>query len=223
MLKSLVVMLVLPAVASAAIVNIDLCLDFDQGGLQDGPGAVGAVGDVWNWVCLPGGWGALVPDEVTGLVDSTGAATSVSLKMNNGQYRGPVGSGWTGPLAAMYQDGIHFYADETGAIGGLNDGSTYDIYLYGGPWDGNGTVFTVDGVAKSIQTSNSWESLAEIKEGEEYALFSGVAPVGGEIGFTVGLAPDTNAWLTGIQIVEVPEPATMLMLGVGVLFLRKKK
>jgi hypothetical protein len=144
--------------------------------------------------------------------------------MNNAQYRGGIGSGWTGPLAAMYQDGLHLWADDSGVIGGLNDGSTYDIYLYGGPWDGNGTVFTVDGVATSIQTFNSWESLAEIKEGEEYALFSGVSPVGGEIGFNIGVAGDGNAWLSGIQVVEVvPEPATMLMLGAGALFLRKKK
>lgn len=224
MLKSLVVLLVLPAVATAATISVDISAgdalaDGDGQGLQSGAGAVGAAGDIWNDAVVVGGWAAA--HDVISLVDTTGAATGASLTVYNTQFRGVIGgSPWGGPIGALISDGIHWWADNDISISGLT-GASYDVYVYGGPWDGNGTVVTIGGESVPILTANSWAE-GEINEGEEYAKFT-VAPVAGQIDVTLGLYAG-NAWLSGIQLVEVvPEPASMLLLGMGALFLRKKK
>lgn len=129
---------------------------------------------------------------------------------------------------------------ETFTIAGLTPGGLYDLYLYGtnGGTEGLGTAFTVDadgdpGTANVAQATTGGDGLGGTDNngagpfaytaGVNYVYYPGVIADGnGEIDGTFGQLGGENAVLNsgnfnGLQIVAVPEPAVLSLLGIGAL------
>ncbi|MEP4077162.1 sulfatase-like hydrolase/transferase [Haloferula sp.] len=130
------------------------------------------------------------PADLSNLVDSTGAATSIDLAYStSGTDSGAAGTGanFAGPYPASIsvypqsavQDGLFFSSDTiTLTLGDLDPGSTYDLVLYGARGNnGTGASFTFTGATVANGgLSNAFNNSGEVVE------VAGLAPnVSGEI------------------------------------------
>lgn len=138
---------------------------------------------------------------------------------------------------------------KSGTIFGLDPAKLYDVYLYAQGDDftvdfspGQNALFTINGISKQT----SWDGVVGgnglLAEGIEYVRYSVLADAQGEIAFTYAnvvsgpggnVATDLDginsrfAGINGIQIVDVaavvPEPSVVLLCGVGLLGLLKRR
>ena len=137
---------------------------------------------------------------------------------------------------------------KSGRIFGLDPSKLYDVYLYAQGDDfnvdfspGQNALFTINGLSKQT----SWDGVEGgnglLVEGIEYVRYSVAASALGEIAFTyanVVSGPGGNvvtdldginsrfAGINGIQIVDValvPEPSVVLLGGVGLLGLLRRR
>ncbi len=217
--------------ASAALLSINA--DFN-GGTGFSAAATG-VGTTWNNVTANG---------PTTLNDSNGNPTSVTLSLNtlvgNGGSFGTGSPGGTAPFAPILYDN-YVYAFGTGT--NYNDGSsyalsnlpagTYDLYLYsmngngGGPGPDAKTGFTdylnantypvstpyTSGVLEADNTKPGTSS--SFVNGGNYVEFTGlsVASLGTITGAFFSIAG--GGTLNGLQLVQVPEPSSFVLIGMG--------
>lgn len=197
------------------------------GDLQDlyvGSAVAPDDGDVWNrtfWH-YDAGWAVLFQGVEQGeVVASDGVLTPLEIE--------------TGATGIFEYAGSHdmmkdYYYAHGGAtsdivITGLVPESTYDLYLYGNGDSGvQGTIFDFGGVTTG--TTGEGEFGGAFVLGQNYVTYTLDSDINGVIAgvYTTNGATDYGI-LNGLQIRGdiLPEPATMCLLGIGALLLRKRR
>ena len=230
--------------AQAAVVNVQFGLGQDikntnYGGISPayvGTGPAADTGTTWNMVA--GGdsgvnWGTSF--VASSLKTSTGVSTGVSIN-NNSYYQAHYfikpgfGVGTNGINDDSYDNLTRSFMGNLTSltISGLEANTPYDLYVvmagnhdvYENPGR-NGTA-TVGDV--TLSTTGSPDARTSLLEGRDYVLFHPASTETGQI--TLELSPNSQySMINAIQIVTVPEPATLGMLvgGVALLLNRRRR
>jgi len=163
------------------------------------------------------------------------AATSDQATQNGVTARVFNGSGYSTPNSAG-SELTDDYAYQGGGgdnqanweITGLDSNTIYDIYMVSsdgtgfGPTNIYGADYTMtDGTADQTTvraTGGTTEAFADFVDRRDYAVFTNVVPDGtGKVAGTYNLiAGQPHTGLAGIQVVNVPEPASFVLLMLGV-------
>jgi hypothetical protein len=202
--------------AHAATVNVD----FDSNGSPTFAGTAVLGGGTWNGV-----GGDQNGVTVSGLFDSTGLATAVSLSISPSGYYDATDGGNTpaGDADSLLRD----YRNRDGnnpftvTLTGLSIGATYDLVLYGaGDQPDQGSIFS--GALTGTTTAAQRDSYVQ---GVNYIRGLAVADSNGSLVITVSPNASQYSVMNGLQISEVPEPGSALMgmLGSAVFFLRRRR
>ena len=224
--------------AYANVLNVDFqATGYGGAATFSGQGGIAATGDTWNAVSPD----AVSPTAVTSvadhpewggcavnfnsftannLVDSTGAATGVSVTVGAGQIWQEYTPGNIATTNAKNLLRDYLAINSSGmtvAINGLIAGGKYDLALYAeGDVLARTTTFSANGKSGSNTGLDVEHTLTQ---GVDYVLLSGVvADNTGAINIAatpVGVASAFN----GLQISSVPEPSTIVSLGMGLLSL----
>jgi hypothetical protein len=190
------------------------------------------------------GWNNMVsasaganPADITGLVDSTGAATTVDLAFSEagpGQsgvagtganYTGPYPGGVSGLPSSALQDGLYLQNGNTITLtlSGLDPALTYDFQLYGGRGNnGTRTIFDVTGL-----TTGSDDILSVFNNSSEVAVVNGIQPTAAGVISVLVSAPAATSTEAGalnlMTVTGVPEPSVGLLAGLGILYLVRRR
>jgi hypothetical protein len=198
--------------AQAQTVN----LNFNgNGDTYTGLGAASDSGTVWN---SAESVGAVNSATFSSLVNSTGGSSTVAVTLSDPTYFNESDQSVARPAAfanpllsdQFYGGGIAI------ALSGLTPDGNYDLYLYaqnGGYNSDAGTYGSTFTFGTSKTTSNVAGDTSGFVSTGNYVEFAVTADVSGDITGTTSYA------LNGLQIqeVEVPEPSTMALLGLGAL------
>ena len=226
-LCAVICLLMVGVTAQAAIINVDFVRNLTSSN-ETGVGALTSETGPMYWNALTGNASG-APVTITNVSDSEGNATAVDVvytKTNrdawsaNSVQSSTLTSGKSLMEAYLTTQG----ADDYVTIQGLVAGNSYDLYLFGhGDNEDQNTQFTVDGSTKGSTIDVT--GLTELTENAHYVIFSGIAAdVNGEI--LIQFSPcELNEWgsFNGMQIVEVPEPTSLVLLGFGSLILKRRK
>lgn len=194
-------------------------------------GGVGSAGDIWNiFEVSEGGTAALIS---LNLVDSTGAASGVTLNFTGADGSGLLGAYGHAPDAINNLVGEYLFLGGQNntytadfSITGLTGGGIYDLYLWtGGPafgsYAGNGMTSDID---VDLDGDGVLDGAGPILEQAAPTVISGIVA---DAGGTILLQNLDNGGLesewSGFQLIEVPEPATLCLLGLGGLLLRRRR
>jgi len=199
-------------------------------------------GNYWNSVDSF----AYFPD----MVDINGNATTVDFGFatpgGTDSYNGPAGV-TSNPVTAaeiaatdidaaalgnlgVNEAAMDFYTNSTFEIQGLDPTKTYNLTFYGShKWGGVTTVY-------SVYTDNTYTTLVDsvtldvvdaaslwLHNRDTVVTLTGLAPQTSNILYVqfAGIN-STEGYLNAMQIVEVPEPATLALLLAGGFFIRKR-
>lgn len=189
----------LVAGADAQSINLDIDADFGMTGASPPSATFGAAG-------LPGFWNRHVKPA---LYDLQGNVTTASFSYSGGvMFTYNLLQGYTGDDELLMADIL----DDTNTLTftGLVDG-TYDVYTYAQAPDSTAllTDVTIDGITQTV--GGAW--LGTYIQGNTHA-FHTVDVVGGML--SIGIAVNVGfSSVNGVQLVLVPEPATIAALGLG--------
>ena len=238
--------LLLPMMAAGQSIGIHFPSDRGNAGLD--PGEVAGVGGYaqanWNH----GDGGAAAGDNAVGttdaitspnagvLTDSNGDTTSVTVdwtsngtwnttngadtpdaKLMNG-YADAINDGGEARVTfsnipyASYDAVVYFGSDGNDRTGALTDGTTtYSYATYSNDPDGSGGFDQADFVLTDVDAGNPQAN---------YAVFTGLSGSSWSVDVLRG---SSNSGIHGVQIVNVPEPATCGLLGVAILGLLSRR
>ena len=177
-----------------------------------------------------------VSGSLANLKTETGASSAVSVSWTTGNtLGGTVATAATGNQAllnAWLDDSASMNATVTGVTG------LYDLYVYGSSDAGNAGRFlsyTVNGVTKTslgkftdpIATDGTFYKGTFVDgatnaDNPNYLKFTGLS---GTLTIGDSSVANTRSALSGFQIVQIPEPSSLLMIGLGAmgLMLRRRK
>ena len=212
-----------PALAVLSIVNVDVQ---DGGSPRDKTGLAAITNDPagatpsWNLSGLTG----------AALEDSFGDATAIGYAItstNGGQPGTFRQQNSSGQDNLLYDYAFDNSAPSSGrnltlSITGLDPALNHELYLYGGIQfsdNADGIIdYTVNGTTQRINWLglDGGSSTTSYNEGENYVVFGGLT--GSSI--TLNALPQQGEpTIMGFQIVSLPEPSRVLLLGLGALSL----
>jgi len=195
---------------TAADFNIDFGDDFP--GLPSTYSAASGQAGAWNNVSADGT-----------LQDTTGAATSVSVTLIVGNPSGQIGAASTNN-ELLLGDYFFFSSGWNVDFANLVDG-LYNVYYYAPSSTAVSTgVFAINGTTVAELPGDSSSALIQ---GTSYDVFSGVNVVGGTLSLaSTGGVLETNFGVAGLQLILIPEPASLVLYTVGIvawLGIRRRK
>jgi hypothetical protein len=204
--------LLLAASANAATVSVNFNITASS---TDAMGSTDLAG-----VELVGNWNNVTsPTDFGSLIDSSGAVSAVSGGMtagglaswnrNNDPTEGRIFSDFVSNIpnaATLDITGITY--------------AKYDLYIYIAQWGSNASTITVGSDAQAVNKVNDPWATPFYFEGSTYVKFEGLT---GSTATATWSDVAGEAGIGGFQVVQVPEPMTMALLGLGGLFLRRRK
>ncbi|MDH4388644.1 MAG: PEP-CTERM sorting domain-containing protein [Fimbriimonas sp.] len=199
----------LASISAAQSMNIDF--NWLGGGGTVPSNLYGAAGSVgwWNNADIGSGVISNFP-----LVDLGNAPTTSLLNLTG--FGASLAPGlYTGEALKLMEDTAGSSGGAVLNITGLLPGN-YNVFLYGQSASGNVTsTFIINSVSQA--SSGGWAGSHVL--GNSYVLFSGLAVTGGSL--TVNYTGNFNG--AQLQYSPVPEPASLVALGLGIVALSKKK
>ena len=207
--------------SAGVVVNLDL--SGANGPQYSGQGAYADAGNnFWNQLAFTTN-GTKSMSNLTASDSTTATTIDVTSVGLGGHDRGAT---YTNTLL---RDGhVHVKAIQ---IDGLDDAKTYDLVFYS-TFDPFASAFTIGGVTKACDGApNSTPYQENFVDGMTFVLFEGVSTDGsGGIDVVVANADTGDStsssnftFFSGIQIAEVPEPATMSLLALGGMAMLKRR
>ncbi len=227
--------------ASAALINVDVN-DVDAPAkagdfLTTGAVPLGAAGDFWNIVTKSGSTITATDLKASDGTTTTNVDLTVTGFNNDFDYnegtavRAPSIDDGNGGRDYIYHDLMGDYVFTTTTmtvtLSGLDDNTAYElvVYSHGNDIDQEGSINIITGTlnsgAASPKQTAFWTNALnphDLTEDVDYVRFSNITPVGDEIAFTItGVGSDDAAAFNGLQLF-IPEPSSLLLLGLGSLF-----
>ena len=206
------------APVTAATINVDFN-GTETTGTFSGTAVAPDAGTIWNGFTP-------TPASYTSapLVNSTGGATPVTVSLETfNVYDGDENPATLKP--ALMQDFIYQTVLGPGgppglfAINNLTPGAAYDLYFYSqnSGYSNTATSFTIGATTQIATNVPGGGGPATFIQNTNYVLFPGVVADGS--GLILGefndVAAANNAAFNGMQITEVPEPASLATVLVG--------
>jgi hypothetical protein len=220
-LSLLVVAMCVSTSSASMLVNCNFGSSAPNGNADVGTGQYGLLGtnkDIWNNL-YPG-------SSNVSLKDSTGASSGLTMTqdMNSAWYNDNYT--FTGPFAILkgYNNLGSGKTTGTLTLSGFT-GGTYDLYIYDAfQWVSSYTTYTINGTSQKI--SNNPVTVSSFVVGTNYVVFEDVTPVNGQVVITLDattVSGNICGSICALQLVAVPEPATMVLLAIGSFWLRRRK
>jgi hypothetical protein len=205
---------ILAGVANAAVVQVDVNSD---------PGSP-----------APAGWNALDDpvDVIDDLLDTEGSATGIGIETSGWTDSGR--GGYRGSYAEVAAEDYFFIGGGSSATVTLtvtNAAESYIIEIWssrsGGPgpsdWTVNGSFGDATDTDNNIHNGDDFDAVVNGYNGADIMTFSGVTADGSNQIVISATARANYGLLNAIRVTEVPEPATMSVLGLGGLVLLRRR
>lgn len=201
-------------IASAQSYNLDF-----GGTTAPGSGYGAAAGQSGQWQNI----NSLTANTPVGLTDIGGNATAATLSATTSQFSFSFNNaGTTGDDENLLDDQFDLGGVNTQnsfAVNGLANG-VYNVYIYAWASDSDLSRISVDLIGNGAQTSGG--TYAGLAAGVTHSVWTNVVVSGGSMNFRTNNLVGFGS-LNGMQIQQVPEPATMAVLGLGALAAIRRK
>jgi hypothetical protein len=241
-LRSILCVTVFASVASlssaATVINVDFNLTGGSTGTYSGQGAVVDTGNnLWNGFNAGSPISTLIASATSGALLTSTGASSGGVTVTVGNFRPYEAAGGVAVANGLFNDFLYQQnlgpggPNSTFSINNLSPASTYDLYFYAqnAAPQNTATTFTI-GATTLIATNAGPVPPNPVTTsfvlGVNYIRFLGVTPNGSGVisGTFNDFAAANNAAFNGMQIVQVPEPSSLLPLaGLAGLLLPRRR